>query len=274
MLRRSDIVAMEAYFDALLLEPEVNTPVERSLLPVDKQSKESIHKPLQQLLNEVAREPGLSVVEPSRLVTHLPKIEIKTVETVTVEPSPKEAITKPQFELSQQVSTLNSEEVTVSTESEKWQNIETEEYFQVLFFVVAGVTFGIPLTELGGIHRSGETTPLFGKPSWFTGVRYHREDSLYVVDTIRWIMPEKEHEPEYKYLIMLGDTSWGLSAEQLIGTDKIQKKNVLWRTEAAKRPWLAGMIKDKMCALLHVSELVLLLQQGIGATDEHSKVQE
>ena len=44
---------------------------------------------------------------------------------------------------------------------------------------------------------------------------------VYVVDTARWVMPEKYDEQleaslNYQYLITLGDSKWGLLAEKLI----------------------------------------------------------
>lgn len=54
--------------------------------------------------------------------------------------------------------------------------------------MVSGVTFAVPLTELGGIHQLAKINTLFGKPDWFSGVM-QRESQLNVVDTTRWIMP-------------------------------------------------------------------------------------
>lgn len=144
-----------------------------------------------------------------------------------------------------------------------WQNIEVDEEFQVLFFEAAGVTFGVPLTELGGIHRVTEISPLFGKPAWFAGIMIERERKLSAVDTAKWVLPGKEVTTDYKYLIMLGESAWGLSCEKLHGTQKLNRDDIKWRSEPGKRPWLAGMVKKRMCALLHVSELEAMLEQGV-----------
>ena len=50
-----------------------------------------------------------------------------------------------------------------------WENIDTGNEFQALFFDVAGVTFAVPLTELGGIHQLGEVSSLFGQPGLVQG---------------------------------------------------------------------------------------------------------
>ena len=146
------------------------------------------------------------------------------------------------------------------------------EAFQALFFKMAGLTLAVPLTELGGIHQIDKITPLFGRPDWFKGVMTHREQKLSVVDTGAWIMPEKYSEKladslNYQYLIMLGDSHWGLACEQLLSTHTLQPDQVKWRESKGKRPWLAGMVKDKMCALINAQEMIALLNRGIDSSE-------
>ncbi|WP_336751055.1 chemotaxis protein CheW [Aeromonas hydrophila] len=145
-----------------------------------------------------------------------------------------------------------------------WENIDTGKEFQALFFEVAGVTFAVPLTELGGIHQLGEVNTLFGQPGWYKGIMTSREQKMNVVDTAQWVMPGQHLEvPDYKYLIMLGESPWGLACHHLKGTELLHRDQVKWRHQEGKRPWLAGMVKEKMCALLHVKELLLLLERGV-----------
>ncbi|ALQ08937.1 MULTISPECIES: chemotaxis protein CheW [Pseudoalteromonas] len=140
--------------------------------------------------------------------------------------------------------------------------------FQALFFEVAGLTLAVPLKALGGIHQLGEVNHLFGKPKWFKGVMLNRDEKLNVVDTAHWVMPEKYDEKleaslNYQYLITLGDSQWGLLAEKLINNITLSKEDVKWRTDQSKRPWLAGVIKKKMCALIDVDNLNALLEKGL-----------
>lgn len=145
-----------------------------------------------------------------------------------------------------------------------WENIETGKEFQALFFEVFGVTFAVPLTDLGGIHQLGEVTSLFGQPGWYKGIMTSREQKMNVVDTAQWVMPGQHLEMDpYKYLIMLGESPWGLACHHLKGTELLHRDQVKWRHQEGKRPWLAGMVKEKMCALLHVRELLLLLERGV-----------
>ena len=149
-------------------------------------------------------------------------------------------------------------------EPSTWENLDTGNEFQALFFDVAGVTFAVPLTELGGIHQLGEVTSLFGQPAWYRGIMTSREQKMNVVDTALWVMPDKTLDvTDYKYLIMLGESPWGLACHQLKGTELLRRDQVKWRHQEGKRPWLAGMVKEKMCALLHVRELLVLLGRGV-----------
>jgi len=150
-------------------------------------------------------------------------------------------------------------------QTEVWKNLEISDEFQVLFFELAGLTFAIPLVDLGGIHHLDATlNTLIGKPVWFSGVMAHG-DSLYnIVDTAKWIGVGHTIEPlNYSHYILLGSTEWGLSCEKLLGTETLTKDQIKWRKASGKRPWLAGMVKNKMCALIHAEELIKLLKSGM-----------
>lgn len=146
--------------------------------------------------------------------------------------------------------------------------------FQALFFNVAGLTVAVPLIELGGIHKIDKTTALMGKPDWFKGVMLYRDDKINVVDTALWVMPEKYDEKlksslNYQYVIMLSNSEWGLTAENLVDTVVLKQDEVKWLDTSSKRPWLAGLVKDKMCALLDVDALIQLLNGGSGIHEDH-----
>jgi len=141
--------------------------------------------------------------------------------------------------------------------------------FQALFFNVAGLTLAVPLIELGGIHNVDKITSLMGKPNWFKGVMLHRSEKINVVDTALWVMPEKYDETlknslNYQYIIMLNNSPWGLMAENLVDTVVLKQDEVKWLDSPSKRPWLAGLVKDKMCALLDIEALIALLNEGSG----------
>ncbi|PCD88820.1 CheW-like domain protein [Vibrio mediterranei] len=154
-----------------------------------------------------------------------------------------------------------------SGEQNIWQNGERTEGFQVLYFDVNGMTFAVPLDELGGIHQIGELNHLIGKPAWYLGLQSSRDSQLDVVDTAMWVMPDVLNDDSYKdayeYIVMLGESHWGLASTELKGTELLRPEAVRWREKSGKRPWLAGMVKEQMCALVHVSELIDMLNAGL-----------
>lgn len=140
--------------------------------------------------------------------------------------------------------------------------------FQALFFDIAGLKVAVPLKELGGIHQLGTINSLIGKPQWFKGVMLYREQKISIVDTARWVMPEKydqslQQKLNYQYVIMLGNSNWGLCCETLVNTYMLEHDDVKWREAEGKRPWMAGLIKKHMCVLLDVDAMIDLLNRGL-----------
>ncbi|MDP4537562.1 chemotaxis protein CheW [Alkalimonas collagenimarina] len=164
-----------------------------------------------------------------------------------------------------------------STRGFSAQDVSTEkEYrqgdFQALLFDVAGLTVALPLKALGGIHKLLPVNKIPRKPDWFKGVMLQREQKINVVDTARWVMPEKFDQQQaelhdYQYVIMLSNSAWGLACDKLINTMTLKQDEVKWREAAGKRPWLAGLIKQHMCALLDVDALIQLLEQGQNSSE-------
>ena len=140
-----------------------------------------------------------------------------------------------------------------------------ENAFQALIFNVAGMNLAVPLISLGGINRfDQEVTELFGKPDWFMGLTPGHKGNINVVDTCRWVMPEKYAEAkakglDYTFTILLGETQWGLCCSQVHNAITVEPDQVKWRTENSKRPWLAGMLIAERCVLLDVEVMIELL---------------
>lgn len=236
-------------------EPEVNS-LEQLLLAVSVQQQEAAEALALKEEQAVAVEP---IVEE--------KVSAVT-ETESTTATDLKTYTEAEVETNVQVEAEEKLEANVATKSID----KIEEPFQALFFEVAGLSLAVPLHELGGIHNLEDVTSLFGKPDWFLGVMVNREKKINVVESAKWVMPEKydslQTKPDYKYLIMLGESNWGLAAEKLVTTEYIKPDDVKWRSQPGKRPWLLGTIKEKMCALLHVDDLVAMLNKGINARQE------
>ncbi|WP_448213076.1 chemotaxis protein CheW [Colwellia sp. MEBiC06753] len=170
--------------------------------------------------------------------------------------------------------TVEAEPLEITThKSQQAFEVKQKDYrqgrFQAMFFDVAGLTIAVPLIELGGIHNVDHINALMGKPDWFKGVMLYREEKINVVDTALWVMPEKcdqqlKDSINYQYIIMLSNSRWGLMAETLVDTVTLEQSDVKWIDNNTKRPWLAGLVKDRMCALLDVDSLIKMLDKGLG----------
>ena len=149
-----------------------------------------------------------------------------------------------------------------------WKNVDLGEQFQVLFFLVQGVRFAVPLIDLGGIFECDKITNLFGKPSWFMGITDVRGDKINIVDTLRWVKPDIKQSPEkYPYLISLGMSPWSIGCDVLEGNRTLTSSQIKWREIPGNRPWLAGIVTSEKCALLHVKALIALFEAGADIED-------
>lgn len=266
MSKSNQFDAMVSYFNSLLTEPSVSNTVplvqkEEAPKVVSKPFAEATDKTqLQQLLDKVSEHTAVETKVETK-----PVVEVATKPVVAVETVQKTQ-TATVADKKQELANHTAVEVKVEIAPAKaeWQNLKTDNEFSALFFKVAGITLAVPLKNLGGIYEPSKITSIFGKPIWFTGIMSMRDRKISVVDTIKWMMPNSAQVAhDYKYVIMLDDTDWCLQCDELIGTKSLTRSGIKWRESAGARPWLAGIVKDDMCALIHVDELVGLLQSGV-----------
>lgn len=137
-------------------------------------------------------------------------------------------------------------------------------HFQTLIFRIGELRLAVPLHLLGGIHRRGEHLTEFpGKPEWFMGLMVRNDKNIQVVDTARFVAGER-YEPgmssDLQIVIVLGNSQWGLACSEICTTRDVSEDAVRWSPAHSKRPWLAGMLKDELCALLNIDALIQSLE--------------
>ncbi|CAE6908796.1 Chemotaxis protein CheW [Pseudomonas marincola] len=142
-----------------------------------------------------------------------------------------------------------------------------EEPFECLLFEVGGLTLAVPLVCLGSIYplAGQELTPLFAQPDWFLGLLPCQAGNLRVLDTARWVMPERyrdELRETLQYVISIQGFEWGLAVHQVSRSIRLDPDQVKWRSQRVQRPWLAGTVIEHMCALLDVAALAKLIESG------------
>ncbi len=139
--------------------------------------------------------------------------------------------------------------------------------FECLLFDVAGLTLAVPLVCLGSIYPldGQELTPLFGQPDWFLGILPSQAGNLKVLDTARWVMPDRyrdDFREGLQYVISVQGYEWGLAVHQVSRSIRLDPSEVKWRTQRTQRPWLAGTVIEHMCALMDVTALAELIASG------------
>lgn len=209
-------------------------------------------------------EPQVAVAEPQVAVAE-PQVAVAPVVTQVKQ---KQKVLTPQ-ELAQERMRAKLQAISAN-----WKNVDLGEQFQVLFFLVQGVRFAVPLIDLGGIFECDKITQLFGKPSWFMGITDVRGLKINIVDTLRWVMPEIGDSPDkYPYLISLGKSQWSIGCDVLEGNRTLTSNQIKWREIPGNRPWLAGIVTSEKCALLHVSALIALFEAGADIDDLNREAQ-
>lgn len=141
------------------------------------------------------------------------------------------------------------------------------EPFECLLFDVAGLTLAVPLVCLGSIYSLAghELTPLFGQPDWFLGILPSQSGNLKVLDTARWVMPDRyrdDFRQGLQYVISVQGYEWGMAVHQVSRSLRLDPNEIKWRSQRGQRPWLAGTVIEHMCALLDVAELAELIASG------------
>lgn len=152
------------------------------------------------------------------------------------------------------------------------------EPFECLLFDVAGLTLAVPLVCLGSIYSLAgqELTPLFGQPNWFLGILPSLSGNLKVLDTARWVMPDRyrdDFQQGLQYVISVQGYEWGLAVHQVSRSLRLDPNEIKWRSQRGQRPWLAGTVIEHMCALLDVAALAELIASGGAKAQEAAAIQ-
>lgn len=142
----------------------------------------------------------------------------------------------------------------------------SEQALECLLFDVAGLTLAVPLMCLGSIYplAGDEITPIFAQPDWFIGLMPTPLGNLKVLDTARWVMPERysaDLREQFRYVISIDGYGWGLAVNTVRDSVLLQPDDIKWRARRADREWLAGTVIEHMCALLDVGALANMIER-------------
>jgi len=271
-------LALQSYLDSLLMEATEELPLEVEAVAevievVEAVEVEAALDEFQAaVLEEQARDAQKSVVAAAPVVATVVAAVAKAPVVIEDAPAP---ILAPVSTLAPLLQTLVPPLVEVHLPpSNTPPPVETDgrpawaaEPFECLLFDVAGLTLAVPLVCLGSIYSLAghELTPLFGQPEWFLGILPSQAGNLKVLDTARWVMPDRyrdDFRQGLQYVISVQGYEWGLAVHQVSRSLRLDPNEIKWRSHRGQRPWLAGTVIEHMCALLDVSALAELIASG------------
>ena len=267
---------VQEYMDNLLVDlfPDMASDIEEAAEQAIEEP--SAFEPQQAVMNEltVPDEPVISEkpvvskqdhVEPVVIPDEpQPKLDIN-VEAVEVDVKPIESVDVPP-EVEAQADSQIIDEPKAKPQELRYPKAPAwaQEAFEVLLFDVCGLKLAVSMEALGKIIKvEHETNQLIGRPDWFIGAYIENEQHLYVVDTAKYIMPEKGFDladDGFDYVIQLQRSKWSLACKKVYSTVRLEPDQVKWRSQQGKRQWLSGTVVDHMCALIHVDSLIDLLE--------------
>lgn len=249
------------------------TPVKAEPRPVVKTSKKPVPRaPLPQAKALVTAAPPKVNTVPATSAP--PKVE-----TVPATPAPTKVETAPATPAPSTVETASPVQVEAPADAavpvENDYQIEglhwlengrpawAQDRFDVLLFTVSGLTLAVPLIALGQIQPlNDELTPIFGQADWFMGLQPTSVGKIRTVNTAKFVMPERYDErflETAQYVVSINGLPWGLAVDSVNQPITLSPGDVKWRSERSKRAWLAGTVKEHMCALLDIPMMGKLL---------------
>ncbi len=152
------------------------------------------------------------------------------------------------------------------TWSENGRPVWAQSRFEALLFKVSGLSLAVPLVALGQIlPMTDKLSRVVGQSDWFMGILSSSLGDIRTVNTALFVMPEQYNESfltSAKYVVSIDGMPWGLAVDEVNQPVTLEPEDVKWRTERSKRPWLAGTVKSKMCALIDIPQVGRLLSES------------
>lgn len=252
-------LALQSYLDGLLQDAAIELELEQAESSLDEFEAAVLEEQVRDAqFAPRAEAPALSLVQPEPEVVSEQVVE--AFAPTVVEAIPMPPVVEPLAEVYRPTPQIFSSQPDGRP---AW----AEEPFECLLFDVAGLTLAVPLVCLGSIYplAGQDLTPLFGQPDWFLGILPSQSGNLKVLDTARWVMPDRyrdDFRQGLQYVISVQGYEWGLAVHQVSRSVRLNPDEVKWRSQRAQRPWLAGTVIEHMCALLDVAALAELIASG------------
>ena len=265
-------LALQSYLDSLLMDATEELSPEIEAIPEVVEVEAALDEFQAAVLEEQARDAQKPAEKPTAVAAPVAAPVVKAPVALIEAPAP---VLAPVSTIAPLLQALVPPIVEVHLPpSNTPPPVETDgrpawaaEPFECLLFDVAWLTLAVPLVCLVSIYSLAgqELTPLFGQPEWFLGILPSQAGNLKVLDTARWVMPDRyrdDFRQGLQYVISVQGYEWGLAVHQVSRSLRLDPNEIKWRSHRGQRPWLAGTVIEHMCALLDVSELAELIASG------------
>lgn len=264
-------LALQSYLDNLLMDATEEAPAEIETIAEVIEVEAALDEFQAAVLEEQARDAQKSPQTPAPVTAPVAAPVVQAPVALIDAPAP---VMAPVSTIAPLLQALVPPIVEVHLPPSNTPPVETDgrpawaaDAFECLLFDVAGLTLAVPLVCLGSIYSLAgqELTPLFGQPEWFLGILPSQAGNLKVLDTARWVMPDRyrdDFRQGLQYVISVQGYEWGLAVHQVSRSLRLDPNEIKWRTHRGQRPWLAGTVIEHMCALLDVAALAELIASG------------
>ncbi|MGI9210975.1 MAG: chemotaxis protein CheW [Methylococcaceae bacterium] len=137
-----------------------------------------------------------------------------------------------------------------------WSN----ESFQCMFFRVEKMLLAAPLVTLREVvkYDAVRIKNLPGQARLSQGVMDHRGEIINLVDPGTILMGDRYHPSfqNYRYILLTDQPGIGFLCHEFVDMCKLDPGTVRWYQNRAKRPWLAGIHRQRLCTVIDIENLL------------------
>ncbi|NOX26682.1 MAG: chemotaxis protein CheW [Gammaproteobacteria bacterium] len=265
---------------AVAQEPASVDSTEKATLKFVVKEPEEIEKNETIVTSEVVEEP-VAVEVASKTEGKTAEISIEVAPILGVSTQTKKIVSDSTETLEVTESEIIIDEPNAD-EVEDAVEIDSEDYFvegapdwacrpfQALEFTVAKLKLVIPLVHLCGIldWEYADLTQMPGHSEHFIGVWPNHGINSKIVDIANMIVPQRYQskispwQERISKVVLIDESIWGLACDDILGVVTLDPRDVRWRTDRARRPWLAGTLIEQMSAIIDGEQFAVTLLQG------------
>jgi len=132
--------------------------------------------------------------------------------------------------------------------------------FQSMFFSVGKMQLAAPLVTLREVvqYNPALIKNLPGQRPWVKGIMDHRGEIINLVDPGSILMGAEYIAPDrpYRYILLTDTPGIGYLCHEFVDMSRLEPEGIRWYQNRVKRPWLAGIHKQRLCTVIDIARLL------------------